>query len=136
MTVWNPECPLFGTEHNSHWFLDGLPNSKTHCFGWHAITREGVYVKARFHARYIRGRNSALIHRSKHDGDILFYPEDSHDASSPWYVAAYRVGRRCTRYAAPLKNPDLLTVQEVKAISEARSLLCNRCFPESGDSHD
>lgn len=131
------KCPLLGTEHNAHWFPLKNENGSRRCLGWHALTRKSFETRARFPKPFLRGATSNLIHRSTHEGRIVWFPENWH-APGPSYISSWTVGRACTTGAAPLKNPITLTAEEVKtaesvevpyANPHTRITLCSKCFP-------
>lgn len=131
------KCPDRGTEHNSHWFPLKMRNGRQHCNGWHALTRDLVTKKARFHADYLRGRNSNIIHRSTHEGQVTFFPLNFHTTSGS-YCAMHEVRPKCTPGAAWLRSPSLLTTQDVKEAEpyevhssnpNKKIKLCTKCFP-------
>jgi hypothetical protein len=138
--LWIKEiCPLVRTrqEHDKHYFpLRSEPGSSKHCLGWHRMTRRSTKVRARFHAPFVRASKSNLLHRSTHVGWVTWMPEDLHQLGQA-RVWDWWVGRACTRYASPLKRPDLLTVEEARAarphvgpgIRHDRLVLCPECFP-------
>jgi hypothetical protein len=138
--LWIKEiCPLVRTrqEHDRHHFpLRSKPGSSKHCLGWHRMTRTSTLVRARFHAPFVRGAKSNLLHRSTHVGWVLWMPDNFHQPGQA-YVYEWWVGRACTRHAAPLKCPDTLTVEEARAarphvgpgIQHDALTLCPQCFP-------
>lgn len=128
-------CPDMGTEHNIHWFPLQTRAGKQHCLGWHAITREISYTRARFHSNYLRGTSSNLIHRSTHEGSLTWFPP--FHAYGPAGIVFWYVKPVCP--LAALKNPSLLDVDGVRS-AEAYTAptvstkykeitLCTRCFP-------
>lgn len=134
---WDPDCPLHGTDHYQHWYptpdVDPALKSRTRCNGYHSLVREITTVKARFHKPYLRGRNSNLIHRSAHTGQIVWFPWQFYEYG-PSYPAFWEVDTCCSQ--GMLKNPEMLTFDEVR---EARPfikphlkykeiMLCGQCF--------
>jgi hypothetical protein len=124
-------------EHGRHYFpLRSEPGSSKHCLGWHRMTRGFTRTRARFHKPFVRGAKSNLLHRSTHVGQIEWWPEDLHQPGQArpghWWV-----GRACTAHAAPLKDPETLTVEEARAalpvvgpgIRHDALVLCPACFP-------
>jgi hypothetical protein len=134
------QCPLLGTDHDRHWFPLEHRSGSQHCVGWHAMTREIVRVRARFHPPYLRGRNSNLIHRSTHEGEVTWFPERFHQPG-PHRLASWEVRPRCTPGAAWLRSPEVLTAEGVRAavpyvpnheIKHKEITLCLKCFPTGG----
>lgn len=125
-------------EHSTHYFpLRSEPGSSKHCLGWHKMTRKAyVVTRARFHKPFVRASKSNLLHRSTHVGFVEWYPENLHQPG-PSIPYVWWVGRACTRYASPLKRPDMLTVEEARAalphvgpaIKYDALTLCPDCFP-------
>jgi hypothetical protein len=142
--LWTKEiCPQVRRheEHYPHYFpLRSEPGSSKHCRGWHAMTREPVRVRARFHDGYVRGAKSNVIHRSTHVGWLTWYAEDWH-AEGPSYPAHWTIGRACTPGAAPLHNAVPLDAAGVRAaepvpvspsVQPKEITLCRQCFPGTG----
>lgn len=128
-------CPDEGTEHNSHWY-PSKQGGQRHCNGWHSINRSITYTRARFHAPYLRGRASNLIHRSTHVGEVVWFPRGYHKFGQA-EPAKYWVGTMC-----PIQNlnePSLLDAADVRASEPYKAptssmkykevTLCARCFP-------
>lgn len=132
---------LTGSRHESDIWGDRY----VRCFGWHAMkAREFVYTDARFHAPYLRGTQSNLIHRSTHEGWLVWSPEN-------WYAYGqalpmqWRVKPVCS--LPPIKNPHLLDKegvlkQELVTFTWVLKvhpvlMLCGKCFPinEERTSH-
>lgn len=136
-------CEFFGQEHNSHWLPLDDDGNRFKCFGWHAINRGVVRTEARFHAPYLRGAQSNLIHRSAHVGDIDWMGP-AHSYGYPEYVW-YRVNTTCP--LSSLKNPELLDAAGVRSAKPYSGItctaygkyseitLCGRCFP-TGDNEE
>lgn len=130
------DCPLLGQEHDLHWFPHPDGGSQ-HCIGWHAMTRDITRTTARFHPRYLRGRQSNLIHRSTHEGDITWFPDDFHEYG-PCRVVFWEVRTVCGPW---LRNPQLLDGEGVRAAAPhdtptstqggkyVEITLCRKCFP-------
>jgi hypothetical protein len=125
------ECPLIGTDHGTHWFP--VENGRQHCIGWHAMTRDLTHTRARFHARYLRGRNSNIVHRSRHEGWITWFPRPFHGPGQA-EVVFWDVGVACKGLA--LRNPELLDADGVRAAEPYPKVkyadgvrLCPDCFP-------
>lgn len=131
-----PECELEGTEHDRHYLVDDS-GTRWPCWGWHSINREISFTRrARFHAPYIRGRSSNLIHRSTHEGTITWWTSGVRHswgmASADWW----HVKAVCP---VTLKQPSLLDAQGVEEAepyeqpSSTRAhteiTLCQKCFP-------
>lgn len=128
------ECPLIGTDHDSHWFP--VENGKQHCIGWHAMTRDLTRTRARLHAPYLRGRNSNLIHRSRHEGWLTWFPRPFHGPGQA-EITFWDVGVACSGLA--LRNPELLDASGVRAARPHPKVkyadgvrLCPKCFPGGG----
>lgn len=127
-------CQYEGQEHDSHWYPSNR-GGQAHCRGWHALNRGRVSTRARFHADYLRGEKSNVIHRSSHEGTVGWRPEDVHAEGAS--EALYRwVKPSC--YVRELMNPDLLDAQGVKDAEPhhkppgnryEQMSLCQRCFP-------
>lgn len=152
--LWDKDCPLYGTEHNSHWIenKDVWGKKWTRCFGWHSMeARNGLDCDARFHAPYLRGVNSNLIHRSTHRGWVSWWPDGSLFEYGPSHIGWYGVKTVCSLPA--LRNPTLLDAEGVgsakpypppKKVPDYRKQkvykeihLCGKCFPinEARTSH-
>lgn len=138
-----PPCPQAGTEHYIHRYPDpDDPSSSWHCLGWHALTRRSTDTEARFHADYLRGANSNVIHRSSHTGWVTWWPHRHHEegqATPDWWHV------KPTCYTPALKQPTLLDAAGVRAAEPydrpsstqggryTEVTLCSRCFP-GGDT--
>lgn len=130
-----PPCPLEGREHDAHWKHRG--GSGWWCRGWHALHRQPFVTKrARFHADYVRGAKSNLIHRATHEGWIVWAnPPHRWGMARVW---SWEVGRVCSKNAYPLKRGETLTAQQVRE-AEPHEVhhtnphkgitLCALCFP-------
>jgi hypothetical protein len=130
-------CPDLGTEHDAHWFPCQRASGEQHCLGWHAVNRGLLTVRARFHAPYVRGRQSNLVHRATGEGEVTWFPERFHQYG-PSYPARWRVGVACP--LPWLVEPTLLDAAGVRAAEPYDAptsrkykevTLCPRCFPGS-----
>jgi hypothetical protein len=137
--LWEKTCPLYGTEHDSHWIRseDLFGPHRKRCFGWHAMAaRDITKTQARFHAPYLRGTQSNLIHRSTHEGYLVWFPEQWY-AYGPARIAMWYIKPVCSLPA--IKNAFSLTTDEVRkqeiydAVWVTRVhpviTLCGKCFP-------
>lgn len=142
---WDEDCPYFGQEHGRHFYRVDDPEgfgswnrSWKSCLGWHEMeARDFTYCRTRFHAPYIRGNGSNLIHRSTHEGTIVWCP-DEFFSYSPSHIISWTVKTMCSLPA--LKNPILIAdakaMREQKLVETPTALkyfseihLCGRCFP-------
>lgn len=133
-----PLCPLMGTEHGIHWYgyegADVKPGSQWRCLGWHALTRGVTRTSARFHGDYLRGPASNVIHRSTHEGEIVWHPGRPHQEGGAYFLT-WTVRPTC--YTPPLTRPETLTAAQVRAarprdtatLADQPVRLCRRCFP-------
>jgi hypothetical protein len=137
-----PVCPLLGQEHGIHWYgyegADVKPGSQWHCLGWHAITREITRTAARFHGDYLRGTASNVVHRSTHEGEVVWFPDHFHEEGGV-HVSSWSVKPVC--YTPPIQRAQTLTAEQVKVARPLRTpsatqggkyprvTLCRRCFP-------
>ncbi len=128
-------CPLIGQDHGRHYFPH-VKGGSMHCIGWHAINRDIVRNRARFHSDYLRGKKSNLIHRSTHEGEITWFPEDAYQYGGEWKLTFWKVKPVCS--LPELVNPDLLDAQGVEqaedyevhhSVRHKVVTLCQKCFP-------